>query len=138
MKTFFYIVMTAVLAAMIFGCEQPSGGCGTGKTIKLTEEDNGQVVKMTLADKIKVTLSSNATTGYTWENALTEGSIMVQEGESIYTNDPTCEGKPGCGGTQTFTFKAVSSGTGKIKLIYHQPWSSAEPAKQFEVTVNAN
>jgi inhibitor of cysteine peptidase len=138
MKRFFYVALAAILATMIIACDHPSGGCNTGKTIKLTETDNGEVIKMTLADQIEITLPSNATTGFTWENALTEGSILVQEGEAVYANDPTCEGRPGCGGVQIFTFKAVSAGTGKIKLIYRQPWSSEEPSKQFEVTVNVN
>lgn len=137
MKAFCCILVSAVFVAMVFGCDG-GGGCNRSQTIALTEADNGKTVAMNLVDQIEVTLSANATTGFVWENVLTEGSIIVQVGDSVYTVNPSCAHLDGCGGTETFTFEAVETGTGSIKLIYHQPFSDADPLKVFEVNVIVN
>lgn len=137
MKAFCCIFVLAVFAAMASGCDG-GGGCNRSRTIALTEADNGQTVEMNLVDQIEVTLSANATTGFVWENVLIEGSIIAQVGDSVYTVNPSCAHLDGCGGTETFTFAAVETGTGSINLIYHQPFSDADPLKVFEITVIVN
>lgn len=134
MKTIYSFLAMVIFTAMVIGCDD-GGGCNGARTIALDQSDNGATVKMTHADQIEVTLKSNQTTGFVWENVLTEGSIIVQQGDPVYTVDPFCPAPDGCGGTVLFTFKAVETGTGKIKLIYHQPFTDMDPHSVFEVTV---
>lgn len=135
-KLMVLFLMVGLCGPMLTACDGP-GGCNAAKTIQLTEEDNGQTVAMNLVDKIEVVLPSNPSTGYQWVNMLTEGGIVVQVGDPIYEQYPECQGRDGCGGTETFHFEATQAGTGAIKLVYEQTWVN-EPSKQFEVTVIAD
>lgn len=138
MKPIYYVLMIAVFMAMAVGCDDPCVPI-KGKIILLTDADNGTTIEMNLNDQLKIILASNPSTGYSWENTLTEEAILVQEGDSVYVQDPLCGNQVvGCGGTETFSFKAVSTGTGQIKLIYNRSWETEEPIDQFEVTVIVN
>lgn len=133
MKKVVWCILMVFCCALLLACDGP-GGCDKPKTIELTEADNGQTVKMNLTDDIKVVLFSNYSTGYEWVNMLTEGSFIVQVGDSIYAPDPECIDRTGCGGLQTFMFEATQTGTGAIKLYYMRSWET-EHIDEFAVTV---
>ncbi len=132
-----FTILLVLFFGVIFSACDGSGGCGTTTTIELTEADNGKTIEINLNEQIEVALSSNPTTGYQWINMLTEGSFIVQVGDSVFETDPDCGQMDGCGGTQFFTFKATQTGTGAIKLFYMRAWDG-EPLRQFSVTVVVN
>ncbi|MDA8138203.1 MAG: protease inhibitor I42 family protein [Desulfobacteraceae bacterium] len=127
---FFSAILVAIAADV-----NASDGRHQPLIIALTDADNGRSIEMNLADLIQITLPSNITTGYRWENLPIDGSIFVQQGEAVYAEDPSCAGRAGCGGTQSFCFKVDKRGTGKIKLIYRRSWEKGQGAKQFEISV---
>lgn len=106
---------------------------GCDKDIELTDKDNGEEISIENGDTFTVTLESNPTTGFGWEN-VTTGEHVVQVGESTYKQSRSCQGT-GCGGEETFTFKGVSDGKTVVTLAYSRPWESVPPEKTFEVTV---
>lgn len=135
MQKIILCIFAGMCCALLLACDLPSG-CDQAKTIELTQADDGQTVAMNLIDEIKVVLPSNPSTGYQWVNMLTEGSTIVQVEDSVFTADPDCGDRSGCGGTETFTFEATKTGTGAIKLFYMREWETEiEPLKQFAVTV---
>lgn len=131
------VMFLLLVSGMMFTACDGTGGCDTPTTIALTAADNGQTVAMGLDDQIKVTLDSNPSTGYRWVNMLTEGSLIVQIGDSEYVEDPGCGGADGCGGTETFIFGPVQSGTGAIKLYYTRS-DGIEPIDEFFVTIDVD
>lgn len=134
MKKFMLLIFLGLCCTLLLACDGP-GGCDKPKTIELTAADDGKTVEMASIDEIKVVLPSNPSTGYEWVNMLTEGSIIVQVGDSVYIADPECGDRPGCGGTETFTFEATQTGTGAIKLYYMREWETESLQDQFSVTV---
>lgn len=135
--------LTQLVLAMVMVTMTIDGGPLTGRgsevhamqTIQLTEANKGQVVHIQLADQVRITLPSNPSTGFLWENVSAQDSIMIQDGQPLYLAHPVSKGLVGGGGTHTFCFKAVATGRGEIKLIYRRPWAKQEAVDLFQVTV---
>lgn len=80
-----------------------------------------------------VTLEANPTTGYTWEIAEPNMSIIRQVGEIEFQPE---SGALGAGGVQTLHFEAMNVGQTLLKLVYHRPWEKdVKPLKTFSLQV---
>ena len=101
--------------------------------VGLSEEDAGSTVELRVGDTMEVVLDGNPTTGFQWETAAVDASVLNQLGEpgfEPYSN------LIGSGGKFTFRFEAVASGQTLLKLVYHRSWETdVPPEKTFEVTV---
>ena len=101
----------------------------------ITEANNGQTITLAKGATLAVTLASNPTTGFQWTVDPIEPSKLKQTGEPSYVSDCP-DGRPGCGGHQTFTFTATAAGRATLRLIYHRSFEPGKPpADAFEVTV---
>ncbi len=125
MRKIILILLVAVLTIPLAAC---SGG-----TKKLSEKDSGTVVRLHPRGKLEIVLDSNPTTGYRWEVASMDESVLRQLGEPEFKSDSKALG---AGGKTTFAFKAVSEGKTALKLVYRRSWEKkVQPAKVFEVDV---
>ena len=105
--------------------------------VNVDEEDDGSQVELEQDQILVVTLESNPTTGYLWEVAETQESILEQMGEAEFKQSET-GGPPlvGAGGWEIFRFKAISAGEMTLQLVYHRPWEEGvEPLKTFSLQV---
>lgn len=66
---------------------------------------------------VSVDLYANPSSGYVWECSFDEEGILVMT-DSYYTPDASTIFTGKGGGTKTFTFKAISSGTVKVRFDY--------------------
>ena len=99
----------------------------------LSEEDAGSTVQLSVGEWMEVVLDGNPTTGFLWETAAADASVLRQLGEPDFESDTELLGS---GGKFTFRFEAVASGQTLLQLVYLRPWETAvQPAKTFEVTV---
>jgi inhibitor of cysteine peptidase len=98
----------------------------------VTAADDGTSVALDVGDRLIVTLEGNPTTGFTWEVDGTVPANLVQLGQPLFVADSDAIGS---GGTFTFRFEAVASGSGTLRLIYHRPFETVAPEDSFEVTV---
>ena len=104
----------------------------SGKTVAISASDDGKTVTVDEGQKIAVTLSSNASTGYSW---------MVKDdgglGEAKQSSKPRDVSRPGAAGTQTFTWSTTGlTGSHDLELIYQRPWAElSPPAQTLNVTV---
>ncbi len=106
--------------------------CGA-KEDALREEDAGRQVELAVGEKMLVTLASNPTTGYQWDLAEMDESVLAQLGTEYDSDSPQLIGS---GGEETFTFEAVGVGETALQLIYHRPWEEdVPPVETFTVTV---
>ncbi len=101
--------------------------------IHIAQGDHGKTVKAHRGDVIEIRLDENLTTGYGWETAELDRSVL----EPL---DSGYEEKPGSllgrGGVRTFRFKAGSPGSAPLRLRLRRPWEPADAAiEHFEVTV---
>ncbi len=108
--------------------------------VNVNEEDDGSQIELEQDQILVVTLESNPTTGYRWEQAETQESILEQMGEAEFK--PSETGEPplvGAGGWEIFRFKAISAGRMTLQLVYHRPWEEGvEPVKTFSIQVVVN
>jgi inhibitor of cysteine peptidase len=99
--------------------------------MKLTENDAGSSIHLREGEVLEIVLTSNPSTGYRWEVAPGEETLLEQQGD--------WEFKPasravGAGGIITLRFKAVRKGEADFKLIYHRPFEpEAPPVQSFEI-----
>lgn len=139
------VFATASVLLLATGCAKLAPGASYagdgGQTrpapIVLSEEDAGRAIDVVAGQQISVQLSSNGTTGFSWVVANT--GPVTQSGEPTYEASQTPPGMVGAGGTETFTFKANTAGSGILKLEYRRPWEKDVPAeKTWDVTVAVN
>ena len=116
---------TAELGA---GCEQ----FGAQKSITQTAE-------MSVGDQIKVTLCSNPTTGFAWqEPEISDAGAVSLADKSFGAPVAGATQVVGAAGTDYITLKATAKGTSTVVLRYSQPWpggTSSEWTYSLTVTV---
>jgi inhibitor of cysteine peptidase len=102
-------------------------------TAVLHEGDAGSTVNLRAGDTMEVVLEGNPTTGFSWETAALDASVLKQLGEPEFKPDTSLIG---AGGKFTFRFEAVAPGQTLLQLVYHRPWeTNVPPEKTFEMTV---
>jgi predicted secreted protein len=108
--------------------------------VHVDADDDGSQVELEQGRILVVTLESNPTTGYRWEQVENQESILEQMGEAEFK--PSDTGEPpliGAGGWEIFRFKAISAGRMTLQLVYHRPWEEGvEPVKTFSIQVVVN
>lgn len=103
-------------------------------TIAVSEDQSDIQVKK--GQQFTITLSSNASTGYSW--MLTDDynkSVVSKVSDEYITPKTTASGAPG---EEVWTFKAESTGTTTLTLNYERSWegdSSKVDTKTYNVTV---
>jgi inhibitor of cysteine peptidase len=131
------IGLIAISVALFGGCDQSDDNTSSQEaTVYLKAEDNGDTVAMHNGDKLEIALPSNPSTGYEWEIASFDKSIL-EEGNHEYIQDPSPGPEPivGSGGTNIFRFAAISTGRTPLTLIYHRSWENLPPEETFEVQI---
>jgi len=105
--------------------------------VNVDENDDGSQVDLEQGQILVVTLESNPTTGYRWEVAEIQESILEQMGEAEFKPSQTSEPPvSGAGGWEIFRFKAISVGQMTLQLVYHVPWEEGvEPINTFSLQV---
>lgn len=102
--------------------------------IVLSEKDAGRAIEIVAGQQLSVRLPSNRTTGFGW--LVADPGVLKQSGESNYEASQTPPGLVGAGGTETFTFKADTAGSGRLALEYRRQWEKGVPAERtWDVTI---
>lgn len=106
--------------------------------LELEAADNGRQISLEPEQRLTITLESNPTTGYSWEIAELDETIVASSGEPVYESG-SATSRVGAGGWQTFQFAARQSGTTTLTLIYHRPWETdVAPIDSFSVTITVD
>jgi len=121
------ILIAAVVTVSVVGCAPAP--------IQLTERDDGTSQTLNKSQEIRITLESNPSTGYSWQVFQAPDPVLEQIGGAVYQAPTGTAPAVGAPGTETFTFKAVQSGTATLGLGYSRPWESVAPTRTFTVTV---
>src|SRR5574337_694286 len=109
------IVIRTLLLSFMFGF---LAACQP-KELTLTEANDGQTETIKVGANLVIELTANPSTGFTWEVAEADTSVLRQAGEIEFKSSSPAP-MPGAGGTQTLRFQAVAPGTTTLKLIYHR------------------
>ena len=104
-----------------------------GKTVTVTEQQNGNTVKLKVGDTLVVRLPGQLGTGFSWQLATKDGEALAVAGSKVDTKGG---GAPGGAEHQAFSFAARSAGTQTLEFRYMRPWERDKPpAKTFAITV---
>ena len=111
-KAYCFAAVLLLAAFLLFA------GC-TGTCIQmLYNDDNGKTVEVQKGCEIRVELSENPTTGYTWQLSA-PGLTPVSDD---YYPDKVAEGMVGSGGVHVWTYTADKTGIFTIEGIYKRSW----------------
>ena len=98
----------------------------------LSEKDSGKTIELGVGDTLAVELEGNPTTGYLWEVASEDTTVLTLVKDE-YESDSDLAGS---GGMFKFTFEAAAPGETTLLLVYRRPWEEdVDPIETFEVTV---
>ncbi|MDO5561688.1 MAG: protease inhibitor I42 family protein [bacterium] len=89
----------------------------------------------------EIVLSSNPTTGYTWQYTyLDETQTDLLEINQEYYSDCSDAEIAGCGGYDVFTLKGLKTGEARLKFTYERTWESEPPLESiiYKVTIDEN
>jgi inhibitor of cysteine peptidase len=96
--------------------------------------DPAKPITKKVGEEFIIALESNRTTGYGWQLAEPPDKGVLKLQGSEYKAPEA--GRPGQGGKEFFTFRAVGQGKAKIALNYVRPWEkNVAPAKSLTFTV---
>ena len=102
----------------------------------VSETDDGASLALRVGDRVMVELEGNATTGYTWTNAMeVEYAVLREMQEPEYRAASDLLGAPG---VFLFRYVAVDVGPQTFRFIYHRPWESVEPLETVQFTVHVS
>jgi predicted secreted protein len=105
--------------------------------ILITPSDQGGTFEAHSGDGIVIRLQENITTGYQWEIAGIDPSVVeLVDKDYLETPEP---GLVGRGGTRKFRFRAGACGQTRIQLRLRRSWEAIDAAvERFEVTINVH
>jgi inhibitor of cysteine peptidase len=100
-------------------------------------DDPSRTIDVRRGSEFQLELTSNQSTGFRWvlaDSAALGPLRLVGTDYEIPWRDRS---RAGAGGTETWTFRAASAGTGEISLVYKRPWETRPPvdSARFRVTV---
>jgi inhibitor of cysteine peptidase len=125
--------MTAIVALGLMACGGAEGAAEPNQqAVNVScDEFSGQGnitrnLEVAVGDTIKVTLCSNASTGFQWsETAQIGAPALIQQVEHKFVA-PEGEGLVGAPGNEVWTFEALEKGTTTIAMEYSRPWEGGE------------
>jgi inhibitor of cysteine peptidase len=133
------LVAIALLLALIFATACTAASAGSAdktdqvvKEVAITTSDEfdqnqhiQKEVEITKGNTLEVTLFSNGTTGFSWdENAQIADTGIIQQLKHEYIGSET--NMLGAAGAEQWTFEAVNIGITTIHLEYSRPWEGGE------------
>jgi len=125
-------VCSSVLVALLVSSVMVAG-CSPSGEVKLEAKDSGRQIEIEKGQSLVITLASNPTTGYRWEVAELEESILRQVGEAEFQPQSDLVGAPG---VEILRFETVKAGQTPLKLVYHRPWETdVDPLETFSIQV---
>ena len=111
-------------------------GCGPAPRT-VTEIDRGSRVRLRVGQTLEVRLAANPTTGYTWDLAAVDRTVLQPVDEPRFERGR--KQALGSSGTMIWTFQAQTPGATVLRLEYRRLWEIQEPpADTFEITVQVD
>ena len=133
-----------VIALGVLGCSggttPPAGPAPQIETVTVSYDDLlnqkrvTRAVTLATGDTLRISLASNASTGYQWapQAQISDGRVLSQTGHETVSAD----GPPGSAGAEVWTLRALTPGAATLTMTYGQPWpGGAKDAWTFTAQV---
>ena len=112
-----------------------------GIVVTTTSEERGSAqysettrnIRIKVGEVFTIRLEANETTGYTWRgNERFDRSYLELTGSPYSPDQPQ---RPGSGGEQLYTFRALQPGATRITLTYKRSWEATPSDKTVVFSV---
>ncbi|HRD15165.1 MAG TPA: protease inhibitor I42 family protein [Mycobacterium sp.] len=134
----------SVIGLVVLGCSAdknpPAAPAPQVKTVTVAYDDLlnqkrvTRAVTLATGDTLRISLASNASTGYQWapQAQISDGRVLSQTGHETVSAD----GPPGSAGAEVWTLRALTPGAATLTMTYGQPWpGGAKDAWTFTAQV---
>ena len=124
------ILIGVVVALALAGCLPAS----SGTIVRLTEQNDGGTTAISVGTQVEVSLSSNPSTGYSWQLINVDQAILEKTGNDYIQPSNIV---PGASGTEQWNFTGRAAGQTPLRLEYRRSWESTDlpAARTFTATV---
>ncbi len=104
----------------------------TAKTLLLDDSDNSTHIFLNVGDVISIKLTSNVTTGYSWDAVSVPACLLREASQQKQKSNP----RIGESGFQVFVFRAKEACNAVVALNYFRPFEKDKPpARTFTIDV---
>jgi predicted secreted protein len=111
-------IVMIVMLVWVAGCGASSEATIRPDDVVVSLSDNGSQVELDQGEILAIKLEANQTTGFWWEVAQFDSSILEQMGSGVYYMDDTEDPPPpGTGGVKVYRFKALSAGETSLEIV---------------------
>ena len=126
MKRYIFILVAIITIGCLFS------GCSSGTEVSFScndfteqQQDLGAGVTVSPGETVTVTLCSNASTGFSWDETakIDDTNILKQTGHRFISPEKEM---PGAAGQQEWTFEALEPGAATAYMEYSRPWEGGE------------
>lgn len=108
------------------------------KHIVTLEEQSDCPLTLKTGQVLMLTLASNPATGYRWQIQNPAQSILRSLGPEVYSN-PEDKNMVGSAGQSVWRYQASTAGTGRLLMVYQQPWApEVTPEQTFDCSITVN
>ena len=125
------ILMCAVVAISVslMACSAPAKQASVEVSCDdfYKQADISQEIKVPADSSLTVTLCSNPTTGFQWEEAqISDQTVLQQTDRKFVGPESEPPPPPGTPGQEVWTFQALKKGTSTVSVQYSRPWEGGE------------
>ncbi|MFJ3482144.1 protease inhibitor I42 family protein [Pseudomonas sp. NPDC090202] len=115
--------------ALLAACAQ------TPKQIVTLENQQDCPITLNTGQTLMLMLPSNPTTGHRWLKQNPAPAILTSLGPEVF-NSAEDAGLVGTAGQSVWRYKATAAGSGRLTLVYQQPWApEVRPEKTFDCVI---
>lgn len=94
--------------------------------------ENGSTVTAAVGDVVKIELAENPTTGFRWQIASVNSSILRLQSDDFAPSGPPV----GSGGLHVFRWAAAGRGNTDVQLELKRSWETAPAKSTFAIRVS--
>ena len=123
--------LAAVLAMSCGGCSSEATADGDEPRV-FTRSDDGTTATLTTGESFQVHVTTNASTGFSWEFVLSEADVVEQVGTDFAGTD----GVEGASSTRIDTYEALRTGEVRLDGYYFRSWEVDGLPEQPDFTLN--
>ena len=135
--------ITVILALSLMACATSKPGSVSWEVSidNFTSQQHiSDQIEVPAGDTLTLTLGSNPTTGFEWDEAaqISDTGVLKQVNHEFIGPDSDPPPAPGTPGQEVWTFNAVKEGAATVYMEYSRPWEDGEKGEwtyTLEVTV---
>ena len=124
-------LVVGLVASACSSAQAKTAELGAGCDQFSSQKSVTQQADVAVGDTVKVTLCSNPTTGFSWQEPEFSDAAVVSLVDKSFggaISEGTSAPLVGAAGTDSITLRATAKGTSQMVLEYSQPWAGGTKA----------